>query len=295
MKIGFWNEIKTVYHWILFAYNSWKYKKNDFANPMIRDIEETTDFAINNAKYYIGFLPSKELGYLKDKVVLEIGPGQDFGLQLLLLCLGANKVILVDKYLGEWRENYHPLVYKRLLVKAEIEFPEVDFSHLKEVIHRGSHQIDGLELHHVGLENVNLIASNSVDISFSNACFEHLLHSDAAIKQLARISKVGGLGFHQIDFRDHRDYDRPLEFLTFSKFGFGIILRMSNCCFGNRLRHKDFVDLFTKYGFSFTFKADVFADDVYLDEVLERSNSKFQKMSKVEIAILSGQFRLTKI
>ena len=291
----FWHEIKSLKHWIIIAYNSWKFKKNDFANPMIRDIEDTTDFAINNAKYYIGFLPTKELGYLNDKVLLEIGPGQDFGLQLLLLGLGAKKVILVDKFLGEWLENYHPLVYKRLLVKAEIEFPGVDFSHLKEVIHLGSHQIEGLELHHVGLENASLIASNSVDITFSNACFEHLLRSEKAIKKLARISKVGGLGFHQIDFRDHRDYDRPLEFLTFSKFGFEIILRLSNCCFGNRLRYTDFKYLFNKYGFSFTFNADIFADEVYIDEVLERSISKFRKMSKEEIAILSGQFSLTKI
>jgi hypothetical protein len=295
MKIGFWSEIKTVYHWIKIAYNSWKYKKNDFANPMIRDIEDTTDFAISNAKYYIRFLPTNELGYLNDKVLLEIGPGQDFGLQLLLLGFGPKKIILIDKFLGEWNENYHPLVYKRLLVKAEIEFPGVDFSHLKEVIHRGSHQIEGLELHHVGLEDVNLIASNSVDITFSNACFEHLLHSEKAIKQLARISKVGGLGFHQIDFRDHRDYDKPLEFLTFSNFSFKFILKFSNCCFGNRLRHQDFANLFAKNGFNFTFKADIFADESYLDDVLERSISKFRKMSKEEIAILSGQFRLTKI
>jgi SAM-dependent methyltransferase len=295
MKIGFWIEVKTVCHWIIIAYNSWKYKKNDFANPMIRDIEDTTDFTINNAKYYIGFLPVKDARFLKDKVVLEIGPGQDFGLQLLLLGFGAKKVILVDKYLGEWKDDYHSLVYKRLLSKAEIEFPEVDFIQLKEVIHRGSHQIEGLEFHHVGLENVNLIPSNSVDISFSNACFEHLLHSEKAIKELARISKLGGLGFHQIDFRDHRDYDRPLEFLTFSKFGFEIILRLSNCCFGNRLRYTDFKYLFNKYGFSFTFNADIFADEVYIDEVLERSISKFRKMSKEEIAILSGQFSFTKI
>jgi SAM-dependent methyltransferase len=288
-------EIKTVFHWIIIAYNSWKHLKNDFANPMIRDIEETTDFAISNAKYYIGFLPGKDARFLKDKVLLEIGPGQDFGLQLLLLGFGAKKVLLVDKYLGQWRDNYHSLVYKRLLSKAEIEFPEVDFSQLKEVIHRGSHQIEGLELHHVGLENVNLIDSNSVDISFSNACFEHLLYSAKAIKQLARISKVGGLGFHQIDFRDHRNYDRPLEFLTFSKFGFEIILRLSNCCFGNRLRRKDFTALFTKNGFNVTFEADIYADEAYVDEVLERSISKFRNMSKKEISILSGQFRLTKI
>jgi SAM-dependent methyltransferase len=291
----FWHEIKSLKHWFIIAYNSWKFKKNDFANPMIRDIEDATDFALNNAKYYIGYLPGNDAGFLKDKVLLEIGPGQDFGLQLLLLGFGAKKIILVDKYLSEWNENYHPLVYKRLLVKAEIEFPEVDFRHLKEVIHRGSHQIDGLEMHHVGLESISLIASNSVDITFSNACFEHLLHSEKAIKQLARISKVGGLGFHQIDFRDHRDYERPLEFLTFSNFSFKLILKLSNCCFGNRLRHQDFANLFAKNGFNFTFKADIFADESYLDEVLERSNSKFRKMSKEEIAILSGQFRITKI
>jgi ubiquinone/menaquinone biosynthesis C-methylase UbiE len=65
-----------------------------------------------------------------------------------------------------------------------------------------------------GLEDVGELPDGSIDIHYSNATFEHLADIPASIAQLGRITKPGGVGFHQIDFRDHRNFDRPLDYLT---------------------------------------------------------------------------------
>ncbi len=42
------------------------------------------------------------------------------------------------------------------------------------------------------------------------ASFEHFKAPLAAVRECARVTAPGGLGLHRIDFRDHRDFSKPL-------------------------------------------------------------------------------------
>ncbi len=282
----------------LYWFSFWAYKSEmnnqSIANPSERDIDEAIKFALNNVGYIIGFLPNENPKFLDGKIILEVGPGQDFGVPLVLMGFGVKKAILIDKFFCKWEEDFHPKYYRQLLEKAEQKYHGIDFKDLRDVIKSNSHISERLELLKVGLENVDTIPNESVDITFSNACFEHLADSQAAVKELGRITKSGGLGFHQIDFRDHRNYDKPLEFLTMSDWVFRRALVLSKACHGNRLRSTEFAQFFRESGFEYKFLADLFSDDKYMKDVLTRINSKFMKMPQDSIRILSGRFFLKK-
>lgn len=263
-------------------------------NPSERHlINEAVDFTINNVRNLIGFLPNKEL-YLKEKIILEIGPGQDFGIAFVLMGFGTRKIILVDKFLTEWDNHFHAEYYRELLKRAEQQYPEIDFSDLKKVIKNNNHISDKLELLITGLEDVSAVPADSVDISFSNACFEHLLNTPSAIKELSRITKKGGLGFHQIDFRDHRNYEAPLAFLTMSDWLWSKILPLSEAHFGNRVRYTEFARFFEGFGFKQRFLADIFADDDYIRKALKYANPKYKEMPIETLRVLSGRFFIEK-
>tara|TARA_R110002096_G_scaffold294678_2_gene488947 strand:- start:594 stop:1631 length:1038 start_codon:yes stop_codon:yes gene_type:complete len=82
------------------------------------------------------------------------------------------------------------------------------------------------------------------DLVFSNAFLEHVPAPDEVIRELARITKPGGVGVHVIDLTDHRRYNsdcHPLQFLA--EPGPGMALGT------NRMRQSHFVAEFEAHGF----------------------------------------------
>jgi SAM-dependent methyltransferase len=90
------------------------------------------------------------------------------------------------------------------------------------------------------------IPPNSVDLVVSNSVLEHLPDVDAAIAELARVTRPGGYGIHLVDVVDHRVYQdptlHPLEFLTIAD-AHGIVHD------GNRLRLHEVGEAFLRHGF----------------------------------------------
>ena len=66
---------------------------------------------------------------------------------------------------------------------------------------------------------------------------------------LVRVTRPGGLGFHQVDHGDHRDRSRPLEYLLMSDDRFEAMLEalLGEC--GNRVRRFEMESFFTEGGF----------------------------------------------
>lgn len=73
--------------------------------------------------------------------------------------------------------------------------------------------------------------SDSVDVILSNAVLEHLENHPKAFSEFFRVTKARGLGFPQVDFRDHRSFERPLEHLLMSREKFE---RVAIECFRER-------------------------------------------------------------
>jgi SAM-dependent methyltransferase len=101
---------------------------------------------------------------------------------------------------------------------------------------------------------------------------EHLRNPEEVFRHLRTCLAPGGWMCHVVDMRDHEDFEDPLHFLTLSSQRYRN--RTGDWC--NRLRHSDFVELFTRTGF------EVLSTGVTnFNELDDRKSTDFWKMLNV--------------
>ncbi len=261
-------------------------------DTLLQDVQ----YAAQVGQSYIRSLPENYKN-LCGKMVLELGPGINFGSALILACRGA-KVIVVDRFLAPWDKQYHPRFYS--LVKDWIckNMPEADVTPIERILCQDKYCEESIVCYSSPLEDLSVIPEASVDIVVSNAVLEHLYDPLAAFRNLARISKPFALGIHQVDFRYHGMMERPLEFLLLrdsdftKKFG-----EVHGEC-GNRYRPREYEDLLEKVGFQVKFDPSLYAEDVYLREFIPRlrsaKGSRYQYTDLDDLRVISGLFTLVR-
>ena len=146
--------------------------------------------------------------------------------------------------------------------------------------------IDGARLSH-RLESVCglSIGDCEADLVISNSFLEHVGYVEEAIGELARITRIGGLGIHLIDGSDHRRYVdpacHPLEFLTEADNDV-----MVQCC--NRIRPVDFARLFEQHGFE-VIAIDQFERIEVNAKLRKRLAEPFRSMPDESLTVLAAQ------
>lgn len=263
-------------------------------NKLKKSVEESIEFTLKNVAYYIQFLPEEKADFLKEKNLLEIGPGQDLGIVLALAGFGLKNIIIIDPFFIDWNPDYHPAFYTQLLFRLKNIYPNANFHLIQTILEKQSHIDQQLQIYRTSLEDADCVPDEIIDISISNATFEHFVFADKAVEKLSRIMKPGGLGFHQIDMRDHEHFDKPLEFLTFPKPIYRYMTKKNNALRGNRLRYTEYNELFEKHGFKVVFKVDAYATEDYLNDVIKRCSKEYRLMPKEVIGALGGRFFIEK-
>ena len=231
------------------------------------------------------------------KSVLEVGPGINYGCVMVLACHGM-KPMVADRYLAPWEEAYHRRFYADLADELARSAPAADVSPLRALVTANGHDERIITLVASSLEELPL-QSGSVDIVFSNAVVEHLYDLDSSFKQLYRITRPGGLGLHQVDFRDHRNFDRPLEYLLLEETDFQELFAQCHGECGNRYRSDETAVSIRKAGFEIVeFRGNMFSKLEYVDEFLPRlrsaQESRYRHLQADDLRVISGFFRLSK-
>jgi hypothetical protein len=113
-----------------------------------------------------------------------------------------------------------------------------------------------------------------------------------------RITRSGGYGIHQVDFRDHRDFSRPLEYLLLGADDFERMFAERHGECGRQIRPYEMRELFERGGFKVAgFDANWIAQDGYLDDFMPRlqaSHSAYRDVPRSELRAISGRFFLRK-
>jgi SAM-dependent methyltransferase len=261
-------------------------------DTLIQDVQ----YAAQVGQSYIRSLPESHKN-LCGKIVLELGPGINFGSTLILACKGA-KVIVADRFLAPWEKYYHPQLYSLLKDWIQKNMPEADVTPLERILSQGKYCEEIILCYSSPLEDLSVIPETSVDIVFSNAVLEHLYDPLAAFRNLARISKPFALGIHQVDFRYHQMMDRPLEFLLLSDSDFAKKFEEVHGECGNRYRPHEYKDLFEKVGFQVKFEPSLYVEDAYIKEFIPRlrsaNGSKYQYTDLGDLRVISGLFTLVR-
>jgi SAM-dependent methyltransferase len=127
----------------------------------------------------------------------------------------------------------------------------------------------------------------SVDYIFSHSVFEHISDPEATIKSIYRILPTGGLTAHHFDLRDHSDFAKPLEFLTFDAQTWKSRNEKFHGGSTNRWRLPDFVAAFKNNGFRIH-KVDVTSKLEVTEDMRRLLHPQFQKYSLEDLSAMSA-------
>jgi SAM-dependent methyltransferase len=261
-------------------------------------IRTDVQYALQITKGYAASLPGG-FAAIRGKAVLEIGPGLNLATGLILGCAGALRVVVTDRFLVKYQHSYHGPLYRALREALAQELPGADTGPLDECLASRSHAPGAIECVEMPLERFAERFAGEFDLVFSNAVLEHVYDPAVAAQSLFAIMRRGGRGYHQVDFRDHRDFARPLEYLLPDNASFQKLLEECHCECGNRIRPHELEEMFRRAGFpSPAFRPNMWADPGYLDGFLPRlraaSQSPYASIERAKLEVVSGQFELAR-
>ena len=183
------------------------------------------EFSLDESLAYIDAVFSDYLEYgglgadeLTGASVLELGPGDNFGVALRFLGTGVASVVAMDKFASVRDTDQQREIYAALLERMGPE----ERSRAAAAIDLGELRFDPKRLR--AIEGIAVedaaahLADERFDLIVSRAVLEHLYDLDAAFAAMDELLRPCGTMLHKVDFRDHGMFTdggmHPLTFLT---------------------------------------------------------------------------------
>ena len=188
--------------------------------------------------------------YCRGKTVLEIGPGMSLGMGIVGVAWGAGRCVLVDqeRYVG--RDPRLATSHRELLHLIPSWIPDPD-PRYRDCVEIGPDTVrpneDLLDYVIASAEDIP-VSEDTVDLSISHSTLEHIRDLDATIAELARLTKSGGIGVHQVDLADHLDPGRPLRMLGYTASSWELMASHRRG-WTNRLRLPDYLHCLEQHHF----------------------------------------------
>ena len=191
---------------------------------------------------------------IRGATLLEIGSGRECGLGVLLLALGAKRVVNVEIDAHEFIRDaafYRLLAGRAREAGLTLDWPPAG---LVPIPHRDRVEADPDRLALYLGKSARAVTEpdSSFDITFSVAVFEHVRRHDVlpVFRELHRVTRPGGMGFHRIDLVDHYyRHSDPFRFLRLSAREYGWMYSRRGSS-SNRFRMDDFEALARQAGFA---------------------------------------------
>lgn len=213
---------------------------------------------------------------LKGRTILELGPGADLGIGLILTMLGARKYNALD---------VHDLVNSVPMALYEELFKLIGDDHeavlgidaLRQQLDLRQKKLDS-KINYVCDRNFDLrrFKNEQIDLVFSQAAFEHFDDIPETFSQLSEIVVPGGTLIAEIDLSTHtrwiRDRD-PLNIYRYPEFYYDFFKFRGT---PNRLRPYQYKALLEEYGWRDVriIPSRILGDD-YIESVKNRLNRRF--------------------
>lgn len=240
--------------------------------------------------------------------ILEIGPGYSMGLGFLAALSGAAKACAVDIYTHPRGADhdfiaamYAKLIEERSFLPGEAhalgdkEFTE-RFAGVvsRDADSRFCYRPDRVALLFPHPVTAMPFEDSAFDLVYTSAAFEHFMEPRDAVREMARVTKPGGLHLHSVDLRDHRNFRRPLDHLTVDDAEWKVFYEESKSASyiaTNRLRVSEITALFESSGFETVSILPVpFMRCTLKDDLFDRFLPRYQALSREELSLLSCRF-----
>lgn len=234
--------------------------------------------------------------------ILEIGTGSGFGPLILFNLAGARRACTVDfqglvkPYAAPYRELLaRVLLTDGLLATSPYPSPAEIVNRFERLV---SFDGETVRFDHRRLSALHgsvaslPFASEQFDLVYSNAVLEHVVDVKAAIVEMKRVLRPGGIAAHRIDLSDHAVPDEPHQFLRYSDQLWHWLNR-HHVYTENRLRRSDFLQLFEDAGFAVVQESAARTSPV-TGRVLAGMHPRFQRYDRTDLAVVSAMMVLRK-
>jgi SAM-dependent methyltransferase len=155
----------------------------------------------------------------RGKRILEVGPGDNFGVALKFLAAGAATVVCLDKFYSERNEEQQTRIYRELRNRLSPEEKRVfdECITLENGIKLNPERVEYLYGH--GIEEADqILKAGTFDFIVSRAVIHNVYEIDRGFDAMDRLLAPGGYMLHKIDFSDENMFSsrgmHPLTFLT---------------------------------------------------------------------------------
>lgn len=156
---------------------------------------------------------------IRDKRIVEIGPGDNVAVALKFLAAGAAQVVCLDRFKTIRDPDHERRIY--LAVRDRLSEPELrrfdDAVDLRDGIRFNESRLRCV--YGVSAEQADrVLGPASADVVISRAVIEEVYRVDELFQSMHRLLAPGGRMAHKIDLRDYGMFSangyHPLEFLT---------------------------------------------------------------------------------
>ena len=237
------------------------------------------------------------------KRFLHIGSGHSLGVEIYSLLRWGGEWTAIEPFpglSGKYPFNDHVSMIKKLIGLFNVPFyanNDIVFNNDVESCHLHVHDSKSTRLNYfpdINLEDFN--DDEKFDVCYSCAVMEHVVDINSFVAKTYELLALGGFAFHWIDLRDHRDFSRPLDFLTIGKSEWCEYYGDSGHFFhGNQLRYSDYRQIFLQHGFRIVAEDKYMKNDrEYIQEVSVDFADEYASLAWEDLEVAGVLFVLEK-
>lgn len=213
----------------------------------LRCAEYDINVVENWLKQLTNYQPTKDINnFIKNKTVLELGPGSDLGIGLYLLSRGAEKYYAVDVY--DMASANSPDFYNVFF--SHLENKNIETGWLKEELtltQKGERN----KLNFICNKNFDIVEAlggEKIDLVFSNAAFEHFNDVAKTIEDVTKTTSANAILVLSVDLITHSRWIRakdPNNIYRYPQWLYKLLTTKSS---PNRVRPYEFEEILKKNG-----------------------------------------------
>mgnify|MGYP001394836099 CR=1 FL=1 len=248
----------------------------------INEFEKAVNYDLHVVEHWLNVY-SKYAGEsmtLEGKSVLELGPGADLGIGLILLLKGAKRYNAID--VNNLVKSVPDGFYKELFRRLEA-LPGERVRSIGELQKQLSLSKAGNNdrLNYVWSKTfaiADAFSHEPVDIVFSQAAFEHFDDPAQTISEMSAVVRSGAILIAEIDLKTHTKWIRDADPLNIFRYSDAIYNMLKFRGAPNRVRPFEYKKLLEDNGWHNVMIIPLTVlDDVYLLSVLPGLNRRFQQ------------------
>src|SRR5215213_9071977 len=208
-------------------FDNWRRRRAFRAGNTITTYGSTHEsWSLEKSVSYINRVYDEYLGFagltpeaLRGKRILEVGPGDNFGVALKFLAAGAAKVVSLDKFYSERHIEQQTRIYQELRKQLSPDEARVFDECIKL---NGEIVLNEERLQYIyghGVEEADqILEPGAFDFIVSRAVIHNVYDIERGFEAMDRLLAPGGYTLHKIDLSDENMFSsrgmHPLTFLT---------------------------------------------------------------------------------